>query len=1062
MSRKTRKLMWSVSLIAAVAVIGALAAFVVLQPNGAAAHDEGPGVAAHQPPPPVTGIDVFTPTIANGGRSSLQVSWNAPVTTGANTATMYRVDISTDTDVWHNVIGGEESDKGTLTESMAMSNCTTDDDGDRCYTATGLTADTQYHFRVFAMNEFGTSPISEMETIASGTTLRIDPPAKATGLDATDYYEDQIVVSWDAVTDTGGADVLWYCVGVASSPSGAFTDLTDADNVAACMDAMEADDVDNAGNVDLLGLDDQEYASQTAIIAATDENGDAVTSWTHDGLGGGDTDDDDQTDEFPHEIELRYRLYAVTDQDGDATSTGARKIARAASEVATGRTVRPVDVPDPQVASPGRVGNLKAVAYSTGGIEDHDSNTATPEILVAPSATTQHLHFFWNHPDGYLADADGDGAGTDPNWRVEVQRRVPRAEDHPMYTDWQFVTGEAVAAATTGYGVPQFDVDFDDEDTVLTATPPTYAEPVLWGDNQSGRSYRVRYVNMAGTPTDTDDDVEGPWAGITIPQVTTDYVLATGDLADNFTGTPTTTLPIVRISANDSNVDTTPGLRFEHLEGRNGRDHIKLVWDRNMNARTPTNQPNGYVIDRSADGGDTWHRLARADSPRDLGATDTFTDSHEVVPGATYLYRVFPVFINTGPDAYGAPALVNAASRGADRPTAVRNLRVTADGQHALDLEWDQPADDGGHDVEGYLIQVTDDDGNGNPVEADWALVPAEEDVEAPLTVEGKDTTTYKYNPMDGTPLAPVLTPGSTRWFRVIPITDENDGSQDTGGTTVNIETGAVLTTGVDTDDLNNTADLPHEDDATRATPKDGTTEGLGDAEADRMITPPAAPVDLTAEAASDSNALGDGDRGVFLTWNQVEDPDTATASYRINRIRMNTGVDALNSKDGDDADSDIDWLYLERVEDVTSWTDPTPLRQDEETRMYQVCSEATGVADPVCVYMAVDYELHPPMHDAVPPELTAPTNVMATSDTDGEVTVMWMGSDNADRYIIIALERGSSPLVIEYVLAESDASEATITGLNSDASHLVIVLALKGTGADREIEYGTDTVTVQ
>ena len=135
------------------------------------------------------------------------------------------------------------------------------------------------------------------------------------------------------------------------------------------------------------------------------------------------------------------------------------------------------------------------------------------------------------------------------------------------------------------------------------------------------------------------------------------------------TATTATTLPIVRISAVNSNAAATSGLKFEHLERRNGRDHIKLVWDRNMNARTPTNQPNGYVIDRSADDGDTWHRLAEADSPRDLGATDTFTDSHEVVPGATYRYRVFPVFINTGPDAYGVPALVNAASRGADRPT---------------------------------------------------------------------------------------------------------------------------------------------------------------------------------------------------------------------------------------------------------------------------------------------------------------------------------------------------------------------------------------------------------
>ena len=104
---------------------------------------------------------------------------------------------------------------------MATSNCTSDDEGNRCYTAPGLKADTLYHFRVFAMNGQGTSPISVDETIGSGRTLRIDPPAKATGLDATDYYEDKIVVSWNAVTDTGGADVLWYCLGVAASPSGA-------------------------------------------------------------------------------------------------------------------------------------------------------------------------------------------------------------------------------------------------------------------------------------------------------------------------------------------------------------------------------------------------------------------------------------------------------------------------------------------------------------------------------------------------------------------------------------------------------------------------------------------------------------------------------------------------------------------------------------------------------------------------------------------------------------------------------------------------------------------------
>ena len=135
MSRKTRKLMWSVPLVAALAVVGALAMFVMLAPNGAQAHEPGANTAPHLPPDPVSGIDVVTPSIANGGRTSLQVSWNAP--TGGDPVDSYRVDISEDTDVWMNVIGGEASDQA-LTEADAMGNCGADDEGNRCYTATGL------------------------------------------------------------------------------------------------------------------------------------------------------------------------------------------------------------------------------------------------------------------------------------------------------------------------------------------------------------------------------------------------------------------------------------------------------------------------------------------------------------------------------------------------------------------------------------------------------------------------------------------------------------------------------------------------------------------------------------------------------------------------------------------------------------------------------------------------------------------------------------------------------------------------------------------------------------
>ena len=51
MSRKTRKLIWSVPLVAALAVVGALAAFMVWAPGGALAHAP---LEDHGLPGPVT------------------------------------------------------------------------------------------------------------------------------------------------------------------------------------------------------------------------------------------------------------------------------------------------------------------------------------------------------------------------------------------------------------------------------------------------------------------------------------------------------------------------------------------------------------------------------------------------------------------------------------------------------------------------------------------------------------------------------------------------------------------------------------------------------------------------------------------------------------------------------------------------------------------------------------------------------------------------------------------------------------------------------------------------
>ena len=64
----------------------------------------------------------------------------------------------------------------------------------------------------------------------------------------------------------------------------------------------------------------------------------------------------------------------------------------------------------------------------------------------------------------------------------------------------------------------------------------------------------------------------------------------------------------------------------------------------------------------------------------------------------------------------------------------------------------------------------------------------------------------------------------------------------------------------------------PTAEDISAAEPENGTTDTLTDPTEDGAPAAPEVPLDLTTEAASDSNGLGDGGRGIFLTWNEAED----------------------------------------------------------------------------------------------------------------------------------------------------------------------------------------------
>ena len=87
---------------------------------------------------------------------------------------------------------------------------------------------------------------------------------------------------------------------------------------------------------------------------------------------------------------------------------------------------------------------------------------------------------------------------------------------------------------------------------------------------------------------------------------------------------------------------------------------------------------------------------------------------------------------------------------------------------------------------------------------------------------------------------------------------------------------------------------------------------------------------------------------------------------------------------------------------------------------------------------------------------LTTPTNVTAVSDAAGELAITWEGGDNADSYLLIAVNlQDTADYKTATVLGDA-AKAGTVAGLTSGGNHLVIVVALQTTEAGLETLYGT------
>ena len=1012
MSRKTRKLIWSAPLVAAIAVVAALAIFMALQPNQAAAQteEEVPGV-----PMKLTAKGI-SPT-------SIELAWDPPMSGDGGIPDAYRIDFSEDGMVWYS------------RDPSYDSALYTDDDG--------LSANEKRYYRVFAVNSAGSSDVlgpvmgttltstvpDAIEDLRAsvGANTEKDPVVEASTDPASPAPpQENIALIWSPPDDPEGAPVMSYriqvskdgrswrnlatksakdagCAGATGDCTHTHKELLESTDRQYRVYAMNKIGESDASNAPEGSSELGEYPTAVvAVRAGLNPAGEIYLYW------------DESTPDPDGAPVLGYYIQGAT-AAANGTPTLSDTPSKDNLQYVSANTDIPITTKVQNKLDPDRgtnpVWSFRVIA----------SNRVVDRALLDGTLTLTSGSEDGNASDPALTfDASPDTAALDTDDLLDAPTlKVSRDTNNvggrvSLILEWQ--ADDAVTDTT--YRI-EHSTDLVDWEVIDQTGNDDFEEIQRATDADAGDPHMGRHINLvAGTthhyrvfaeqnrtaPVSLPDDVFTE-ASRNVKQTTTGAAMPDSPVLDDPDGYSEM---VIRMSWAPPGIDTgtTPPA---NPEGTEPVGYGKII---------------GYLVESSADG-TTWTELVTVGPKLDKRYSynnktgklteKAITANHMVDFEHTMLYQDQTVHYristinNASPrsrtsDTSFAKSATTKKAQASDDPGG---LVAKPRGRSMIELTWNARADDIiAAPIIGYKIESSPLNMAGDDCAETWSTL-----------VEDTMSTTTSYTHMG-------LSAGTGMCYRVFGI-----NVVATSTSFVGYGDAYVTTNDNDAIAITDAAVVPGAPTATLGTVTDseiifswtGPADDGGSA-ITGWIVEKAYGGSFLDEMRTNTDAFTDAQ----TWWDGLDCPAMVAAVMDDGTADMNNPFCAMYADLDDASEAEVERVFAARyfvIDDATANTYRNYGLSPETERMYRIAAvNGVGIGAWSNVITATTLA-------AMAPELGMATNVRTSLNTGGTITVIWDAADNAVGYIVIAIDTGDLTAVSDPV--NPDSSGVTNTTLN-------------------------------